>query len=105
MKSFKYVFILAAVMISISASAQQTGTIKGKIIEQATKQPISGVSITVKERQLTVVSDNAGLFSISNIVPGTYSLTISHVGFQEKLVNDIPVVQAKTYYLETELLN
>jgi len=100
-----YVIIFMVMLMPVLVSAQQRGTIKGKIIAQTTKEPISGVSIALKEMQLTVVSDSAGLFSINDIAVGTYSLTLSYVGFQEKLLNDITVVPGKTYYLEAELLN
>jgi hypothetical protein len=85
--------------------AQQTGTIKGRVIEQATLQPIPGANITLKEKQLTVAADSTGVFTIANIPAGTYSLIITHTGFQDRLVTDVLVVQAKTYFIETALLN
>src|SRR6476660_4681949 len=84
--------------------AQETGTIKGKVIEQTTKQPIAGATISIKNMQGGVISDSAGLFTIKNIPEGNYSLIISSVGYQQKVLNDIPVVRAKIYYQETELL-
>src|ERR1700730_14757512 len=84
--------------------AQETGTIKGKIIEQITKQPIAGATVFVKNTQEGAVTDSGGLFTINNISDGSYSLVISNVGFQQKVLNDVYVVKAKTYYLETELM-
>src|SRR5579859_5162393 len=114
----RYFKILAGVLIGVSmlvlmpirVPAQQmsevkSGGIKGRIIAQATKEPVSGVSVMVKEKRVTVVSDSSGSFIINGIDAGTYTLVLSHVGFQERLMNDIPIIHGKVYYLEAELLN
>ncbi|HEV3250808.1 MAG TPA: TonB-dependent receptor, partial [Puia sp.] len=86
-------------------NAQETGVIKGKIVEQITKQPVTGATVVIKDLQGGVITDTAGQFVIRNVPEGSYSIIISYVGFQQKVLNDIPVVRAKTYYLETELLD
>lgn len=96
---------ITMMLLPILAKAQPTGTIKGRIIEQATKQPIAGVTVTVKDRPLTVLTDSTGTYSIPDVAVGTYSLILTHIGFQEREINDISVVQSKTFYVETELLN
>ena len=85
--------------------SQETGTIKGKIIEQITKQPMAGATIVIANIQGGAITDSAGLFTIKNVPEGNYSLTITNVGFQQKVLNDIPVVRAKTYWIEVELLD
>ncbi|HVW61310.1 MAG TPA: carboxypeptidase-like regulatory domain-containing protein [Puia sp.] len=97
--------VITMMLLPILTNAQPTGTIKGRIIEQATKQPIPGVTVAVKDRPLTVLTDSTGAYSIPDIPPGTYSLILTHIGFQERQVNDISVVGSKTFYVETELLN
>lgn len=96
-------FLLSFLTV-IQVPAQITGTLKGKIIEQITKQPVPGASIKIKDMQLGAVADTAGVFVISNIPAGSYSIIISNTGFQQKIINDIAVVKGKTFYLETELL-
>ncbi|HEY5823782.1 MAG TPA: TonB-dependent receptor [Cyclobacteriaceae bacterium] len=85
--------------------AQNTGVIKGKIIEQATKQPIVGATVILKDTMIGAASDTAGVFVIKNVPEGTHTITISILSFQQKLITDIIVVRNKTYYLETELLD
>ena len=97
--------ILSVMLLPILATAQPSGAIKGRIIEQTTKQPITGASIMIKERKIAVITDSTGAYTINNIPVGAYSLVITHVGFQDRQLNDISVVQSKTNYLETELLN
>ena len=90
--------------IATKLQAQETGNIKGKVVEQITKQPIAGATVTLKEKQVVVVTDSSGMYIFSNIPAGSYSIIISYVGFQEKMLNEVTVSRAKTYYLETELL-
>src|SRR3979490_3193367 len=95
--------LFLALFIVTKLSAQETGNIKGKIVEQITKQPIAGATITLKEKQVSVISDSSGVYRISNIEAGTYTMGISYVGFQEKTLHEIPIFRGKTNYIETEL--
>ncbi|MDJ1501690.1 TonB-dependent receptor [Xanthocytophaga agilis] len=85
-------------------TAQSTGNLKGRIIEQSTKQPLAGVSVLLDNTTFGAVTDTAGIFSIKTIPAGSYSLTISMVGFQTKKINEITITSNKTYYSEFELL-
>jgi hypothetical protein len=95
---------LIAGMISILSVAQTTGSFKGKIIEHATKQPVTGASVVIDKIQLGVATDPTGAFTITNIPVGTYSVTISYIGFQTKNISEITITANKTYYSEIELL-
>jgi len=101
MKRFSLICIL---FISISVLAQETGTLKGKIIEQATKRPLTGATVTIKDHPFSGSTDTSGTFILSNVPPGSYTLIITNIGFQERILNDVGIVNGKTSYLETELL-
>src|SRR6516225_2090900 len=96
--------LLFYLLIIMKVFAQESGSIKGKIIEQGTKQPVQGATIVIKNTQITVISDSLGMFMIPNVPAGTYSIDISSIGFQLKTINDINVFKDKSFYLETELL-
>jgi hypothetical protein len=53
--------------------------VTGTVINQETKQPLAGVSVTVKGTQKGVQTDNSGRFSISAADGST--LVFSYVGF------------------------
>jgi hypothetical protein len=99
-------FFLTSVLCLFSSwsIAQTTGSFKGKIIDQSTKQAIPAASIYISELKTGTTSDTAGLFSISRIPPGTYSATVSFMGFQTKQIAEIIIASNKTYYSEIELL-
>src|SRR3954470_18306462 len=70
---------LFLIFFSITLFAQQK-TITGRILDQDSKQPLSGVSIGVKGTSATVVSDNSGGFSIA--VPSDDAmLEVTYVGY------------------------
>jgi hypothetical protein len=100
----KLLAILCALVTGAQVLAQENGTIKGKLIEQSTKRPLPGATVTIKDYSISISTDSSGLFVLSNISPGNYTLELSHIGFQPKTLTDIPVTTGKTYYFETELL-
>jgi hypothetical protein len=94
--------IFFAIILSMVSIAQPTGSIKGRVLDQNTKEPVAGATITIKGR--AAISDSSGGFVIDRLDPGSYSVDVTHTGFQEKILMDIPVALGKTYYLEMELL-
>lgn len=84
--------------------AQTTGSFKGKLIEQTTKQPIAGANIQIGKVQLAATSDSLGFFAVNNIPAGSYAVTISSVGYQTKYISEIVITAGKTYYSEIEVI-
>jgi len=96
---------LSLLSFSIFAQAQKplTGTIKGKVIDKATKQSVPGATVLIKETQRGSTTDTAGVFTLIKINEGVYQLVASFIGYQEKTINDIRVVRNKTNYFEIEI--
>ncbi|RZL49397.1 MAG: TonB-dependent receptor [Pedobacter sp.] len=78
---------LLLTIFSLSAIAQQTGAIKGKITT-SDGQPAVYVSIGLKTTNHTTSSDDNGSYLLNRVKPGTYTLRVSAVGInaQEKTV-------------------
>lgn len=95
-------FILLATFIGISISGlSQRGVIEGKITDSKSGSQISGVSIEVAGVK-TVASAIDGRFSFTLPV-GKYSLKLSSVGYQSKLVDDVEVVANQTANIDIVL--
>lgn len=58
----------------------QKGTLRGAIFEEATGEPLFGVSVLVKETSTGAVTDFDGKFEIQ-VDPGTYTLQISYISY------------------------
>lgn len=64
-----------------SASAQPSFTIKGRVLESVTDDPIIGASVRIEKLKLGVVTDSTGNFSIDVSSNENYDLLITSVGF------------------------
>jgi hypothetical protein len=100
----KSLAVLVLAFASLASYAQQTGILKGKLIEKTTKQPLVGVRVYIQEIKIGAASDTSGNYIIPNVPEGNYTVEISGMGYQTKVVNEVVVIRNKTYYLETELL-
>ena len=56
------------------------GTINGRVTDPA-HGALRGARIELQPRGLIAVSENEGQFTIPGVPPGTYTLTISYIGF------------------------
>ncbi|MBN4061967.1 TonB-dependent receptor [Bacteroidales bacterium AH-315-I05] len=101
----KIYWLLIAVLASstIGLGQNNTGTIKGKVLEKATLQPLPFVNVYVVQAETGTTTDIKGEFSIENIPPGNYSLSCSFVGYETKVLQDVQVVTGKTAYYEINL--
>ena len=86
----KKIFTLSVLILSLFTVAQAQkadGTIKGKLLDTASKQPISDATISVlntKDSALATftLSNKQGAFEIKGLEAGNYQLVISHLGFE-----------------------
>lgn len=76
---------------TIGAKAQNTGTIKGKVSTQ-NGIPLEYVTISLKGTNIGTVSDETGTYEISRVHPDSYTLVVSHIGFQT-IMRQITVIE------------
>ena len=82
--------LLTFITISLLAKAQN-GKIEGAIVDGKSNKKISGVTIQVIETKATVASNVDGQFVITLEAGKKYSLSISSVGYQAKVLEDVEV--------------
>lgn len=84
MKRILFLFLLCAAVCSMSAHG---GTVKGKVFNKQTTEPLSFVSVKV-ERQSDgkfvagALTDDGGAFAVTSLSDGDYVLTLSFVGYK-----------------------
>lgn len=74
--------ILAIVEYCFAAGYQDD--LRGKIIEAATGETVPGASVLIDELKRGTATDAEGNFEFSLLTAGTYTLTVSAVGFKTK---------------------
>jgi outer membrane receptor protein involved in Fe transport len=76
---------LILVMGSLFASANNlVGNLKGSVIDDQTQQPLSGVKISVLEKNIE--TDNLGRFELSGIPIGNYTVEVEKQGFNSRFI-------------------
>ncbi len=75
---------ILTLFICSPAAAQQRGSIAGRIVD-AGGLPLPGASVTVTEQNTgftrTVVTAETGAYSVPNLEPGSYTITVEMSGF------------------------
>lgn len=75
-------------LFTISQAQKIDGSVQGKLIDTAAKQPINDATVSVistKDSSLAsfILSDKQGSFQIKGLDSGSYKLVISHEGYAE----------------------
>ena len=66
----------------LNAQKANTGAIRGNIYDKETAQPISFATIRAEGANLGTISDVNGFYSINNVPPGTYQVSVSLTGYE-----------------------
>ena len=106
-KLLKLVFLISVLLLGIHSYAQKgTGTLKGKVSDQSTKENIPFVSIKVQLND-TVVSqvttDFDGNFLINGLKPGLYEVDFSFIGYQDLRMVDVEIKENEVTELKPSL--
>ncbi len=75
----KYLLLSALLMLSSWAFAQ-IGSISGKVLDE-TKQPLPGASVTISGTTMGSTTDANGVFKISGVKPGSYTVVTRFIGY------------------------
>jgi CarboxypepD_reg-like domain/TonB-dependent Receptor Plug Domain len=82
------VFLL--ILFSTAASfAQQTGSVRGFLYDKENGEPVLYTPVFIKGTQYGSITDVNGFYSITNVPPGKYTLTIAAIGYDSSLVEII----------------
>ncbi|MBK3516332.1 TonB-dependent receptor domain-containing protein [Carboxylicivirga marina] len=85
--------VVCGLLLSLSAFAQ-TGIIKGRIVDAQNNEEIPFANIALMENGIIVkgsVTNDNGAFRLDNIAEGTYSLSVSFLGYEASEVKDVTV--------------
>lgn len=90
----------------IQLQAQATQTIKGRVIDKVTRQPLIGATIAVTntEAPIGITSDAEGNFSLVNVPVGRRVVECQYVGYKSFVSEGIVVNSVKEVVLEIELV-
>ena len=99
----KMYWIVCTLFISVSAFAQN-GSITGKITDYKTKEGLIGANVVIQGTAVGAATDIDGSYTIANLKPGTYTLSISSVTYKTQTVADVVVESGKVTKIEVTLV-
>lgn len=79
--SFLLGFSLIVLLTTDTATAQQTGSIGGRVVDVKTNEPLPGVNIVLQGTTLGGATNSDGLFFIKNVPVGVYTLNATMIGY------------------------
>jgi iron complex outermembrane receptor protein len=80
--------LLAGLVLSLAALAAsaQAATVRGTVSNQATSKNLVGVTVSVSETGRSALTETGGLYEISGLAPGDYTLVFDYPGLDRKEV-------------------
>lgn len=110
-------FIITAILFPLSVFGQGNkvtqvkGEVFGTIMDSALAMPMEYVSVALYNKKDSSVvnggiTNSKGKFNITSIPAGNYYLSVSFVGYQTRIINDVSISEEKSIYnLKTILLD
>jgi len=96
------VILVTSVFLYGSLNAQVRGRLTGRISDAGSGDYLPGANVMLKGTTFGDASDRAGIYSIENIPPGTYNLTVSYIGYEE-FSTEVRVTAGRTEALDVAL--
>lgn len=97
--------ILGLLWVLAQAVCAEGCTIRGRVIDRLTREPIGYANVVVKGlgiEGLGAATDSAGVFAIAHVEPGICRLAVSYLGYKSVVTPDY-IVSATTPFVEIEL--
>jgi len=77
----------------------QSGKVIGRVFNALNNEPLPFAKVIVVDQQKGAVSIDDGTFEINGLSPGVYNFKASVSGFQDLLINEVTVTNARTVEL------
>lgn len=105
MKKQNLIFISILIYsLGISSYAQTiSGEIYGRVIDAASKQPLIGANVILIGTNLGDAANDEGEFRIKNILPNTYQVRASLIGYNSITKTDLTVTNTRPIQIDFEL--
>src|SRR5687768_13382060 len=102
----KILLLFAFLGFTYAAALAQTGKLAGKLVDKNTREPIAFGAVVVKlngTQKGYAQTDINGVYSISPLTPGAYTVEAPYVGYNTRVITGVQVTVDKTTNLNIEL--
>lgn len=78
----KLLSVVLFLCISVPLAFAQSGSVTGKVTDAKTGKPLPGVNVVIKELQKGTATNGEGMYNISDVPSGSYTLMASFIGYK-----------------------
>lgn len=105
--NFSTLFIISMLLGAIICPgilvAQDNGHVSGAVYESSSGSVLPGANIIIEGTNLGVATDRNGFFLISNLSPGTYTIKVSFLGYEDG-IQEVQIEAGQTTKINFNLL-
>lgn len=83
---FVYMVLILLAIPNTNVIAQKKGNVTGRVTCLGTNEYLPGANVMLKGTTFGSATDRSGIYRISNISPGTYTLVVSYIGFEDQSI-------------------
>ncbi len=101
----KYILLIFTLFVGLQASAQETtGSIVGKLTDkELNDEPLAFANVLIKGTTQGTTSDFDGLYEISGIEPGIYTIVFSYLGYETIEIPNVEVIADKVTNIDVPM--
>jgi len=99
----KLTFFISVLFITFSALGQSVGTIKGKMLDKTTGEPLPFANIVAMKGGIQVTgtqTDFDGKYTLTALPPGEYNVQATYVGYQPIKIEGVIVSAEKITFID-----
>lgn len=96
LKKMTILFLTFTMLLPLSVFAQGKGMILGKIVDEETGEVLRRATVLVVGTKIGGYSDVKGEYKLRNLSAGTYSISVSYVGYTPKTIENIELKEGQT---------
>ncbi len=103
----KWTFKVALIFLLITTAwaRENYGSLKGKVIDYKSGEPLIGANIMLAGTVFGAATDLDGNYYIYDILPGVYDIQVSYVGYDNQIIRGLRIQKGENHYLNTALIS
>lgn len=94
--------LLLTILNLASLALLAQGTISGTILDEKYGDPLIGANVVVEGTSIGTSTDFDGKYQF-NLEPGTYNIVYSYIGYNDKTITDVVMVDGEITYMDATL--
>ncbi|MCD4735760.1 MAG: TonB-dependent receptor [Bacteroidales bacterium] len=98
----RFLFLVLFALVNF-AFGQESGTIRGQIIDSETGEELIGATVLVVGTIIGSATDLDGNYTIPNIEPGIYDAKCQYISYETQTIRTIEIKESETYILNIKL--